>query len=121
MVTAQQVYDLSLVLIDEVSESGTFAPDNPEYYKKKSLSFLTMLQTEISGEAFVFTNMDQELAMSDRVALTVIPYGLAAHLLMSEKPSLASFLNARYDELKRKLPTSSESIEDVYDIIGSMQ
>jgi hypothetical protein len=47
-----------------------------------------------------------------------MPYGLAAHLLLDENPSAASYYQQRYDELKatltRGLPQSSEDIEDVY-------
>lgn len=47
-----------------------------------------------------------------------MPYGLAAHLLLDENPTAASFFNQRYEELKASLraglPTMSEDIEDVY-------
>jgi hypothetical protein len=123
-VTAQQVYDLALGLIDEVTETGAFAPDNPDYYKAKSLSFLTILQTELlkpSETPQVITSLTQGLILSDRLCLLVLPYGLAAHLLMSEDQSMASFLNARYDELKRKIPTQIEPIVDNYNILNGMQ
>lgn len=124
MTKAQQVYELALALIDEVNEAGTVIPDNPEYYEKKSILYLNILQTELSKPAdtiIPLTDLSQNVSVTDRVANLMLPYGLAAHLIMSENPTLASFLNARYEELKRKIPTASESITDVYDMMGCMQ
>ena len=123
MVTGEQVYNLALALIDEVTETGAFTPDNPDYYKNKSLSFLTMLQTELVRQDVtpeVITTLAQPLLLADRLALTVLPYGLAAHLLMSEDQTLASFFNARYDELKRKIPTQTEPITDKYNVLNGL-
>lgn len=120
-VTAKQVYDLSLALIDEVTESGLAEPDNPNYYKAKSVSFLTILQAEllpISETPAPVTDLAGTLQLSDRLCLTVLPYGLAAHLLLSEDASLASFLNGRYDELKRKMPTKAVAITDNYNVLS---
>jgi hypothetical protein len=119
-VTAQQVYDLAFVLMDEVTETGAILPDNPNYYRTKSLSILTTLQTELlslSVTPTVITDLSQELLVSDRVALLVMPYGLAAHLLITDDITQASFFNNRYDELRRKIPTSIQPITDVYGII----
>lgn len=123
-ITAQQVYDLALGLIDEVTESGSFSPDNPDYYKSKALAFLTMLQTEllpVSTSPVVLQNMNETLLLSDRLCLSVLPYGLGAHLIMSEDQNAASFLNARYDELKRKIPTSIQPITDTYGVLDGLR
>jgi hypothetical protein len=59
-----------------------------------------------------------EIDLDDYCAGTVLPYGLAAHLLMSEDPSSANFCQQRYDELKaslqRGMPAESEDITDLY-------
>lgn len=119
-VTAEKVYNLALGLIDEVTENGTFAPDNPEYYKSKSLAFLTILQAELLPSNKVpetVESMTQPLLLDDRVCLMTLPYGLAAHLLMSEDQSAASFLNSRYDELKRKQRTTITKTKDIYGVV----
>jgi hypothetical protein len=124
-VTAKQVYDQALVLMDEVIETGTITTDNPNYYNTKALSILTTLQTELlplSVTPTVITDLSQELLVSDRVALLTLPYGLAAKMLISEGGSgdtltMATFYNNRYDELKRKTPTSIQPITDVYGIV----
>jgi hypothetical protein len=120
-VTGQQVYDIALVHIDEVLETGDITADNPAYYKSKALSILTTLQAELlplSVSPVVVTDLAQNLLVNDRVALTALPYGLAAHLLMIDDPNTASFFNARYDELKRKIPTAAVPITDVYNVLG---
>lgn len=120
MVTAKQVYDMALVLIDEVTEAGSVAPDTPKYYEAKAKSILTQLQTELlpaSQVPEVITELNQALLLTDRVAIQILPYGLAAHLLMSEDTNAASFFNARYDELKRKIPTKIQPITDAYNVV----
>jgi hypothetical protein len=56
------------------------------------------------------------LQIDDRSSLTILPYGLAAHLLINEDQNRAAFFNARYDELKRKRPANIVRIKDVYGI-----
>lgn len=123
-VTAQQVYNTALTLMDEVQENGTVNPDNPDYYKTKAIAFINTLQYELtppSQTPTLITSLTDNVSVSDRLALLVLPYGLAAHMLLAEgNMSTASFFNARYDELKRKTPTSIETIEDVYDVTGGM-
>jgi hypothetical protein len=59
-----------------------------------------------------------EIDLDDYICRSVMPYGLAAHLLLDENPSTAGFFQQRYDELKaqlsRGLPAESEDIIDVY-------
>lgn len=120
MVTAKQVYDMALVLIDEVTEEGSVTPDTPKYYESRAKSILTQLQSELlpaSQEPEIITDLNQALKLTDRVAIQVLPYGLAAHLLLIEDANAASFFNARYDELKRKTLTVITKITDVYGVV----
>jgi hypothetical protein len=117
-VTGKQIFDAALVLMDEVTETGNVVTENPDYYKVKALNILTTLQAELlplSSTPVPITDLSQNLLVSDRTALLVLPYGLAAHLLLADDMNLASFLNARYDELKRKMATGGITpIKDVY-------
>jgi hypothetical protein len=117
-VTGKQVYDAALVLMDEVTETGNVVTEQPAYYQVKALHILTTLQTELlplSITPVPITDLSQNLLVSDRTALLVLPYGLAAHLLLADDMNLASFLNARFDELKRKMATGGiQPIKDVY-------
>jgi hypothetical protein len=123
-ITAKQVFDQALALMDEVTEVGSITTEQPEYYKVKALKFLTILQTELlptTIDPFQFTDLSQEMLVDDKVALMVLPYGLAAHLLLADDMNLAAFYNARYDELKRRMPTINSQITNVFSILGGMQ
>lgn len=123
-VKAQQVFDMAMVLIDQVSETGNLVIENPEYYKTKSYTILTTLQTELlplSQTPTVITDLSQDLLLPDRVSLLVLPYGLAAHLLLTEDMNIAQFFNDRYEELKHKIPTNIVPIEDVYGVTSGMR
>jgi hypothetical protein len=123
-VTGKQVYDAALVLMDEVQETGTISPENPTAYQVKALSILNTLQFELLSPfqtPTLLNSLADTLTVPNRIAIMVIPYGLAAHLLLAEGDmSVASFLNARYEELKRKIPTEITPINDVYDVLGGM-
>lgn len=113
--------------MDEVTDTGIIAPDNPTYYQNKAVIILNALQMELtpaSQEAILITSLSDEITVSDRLALLVLPYGLAAHLMMAEGDSgmtVASFLNNRYEELKRKNSSSIQPIEDKYDVLGGWE
>ena len=132
MTNAQTVFELTVVLIDEVSESGaTDTPDTREY-KDKAIAILNILR----GELYPYSDTYQEAApgkrsiaakienftdgidLDDYICQSVLPYGLAAHLLLEENPGSAGFFQQKYDELKaglaRGLPQVSEDIADVY-------
>jgi hypothetical protein len=115
---AQDVFVISMNLMDEVSSDGTYV-GYPDDYKKKSWNILTLLQTELlprSVQPLPITSDQTILQVSDQIGTTILPYGLAAHLLLSENPQVASFFNDRYEELKRKRPAIVVSIKDVYGI-----
>jgi hypothetical protein len=115
---AQDVFILSMNLMDEISSDGTYAGYSDDY-KKKSWPILTVLQTELlprSVQPLPITNDQTVLQVSDQIGIVILPYGLAAHLLLPENPQVASFFNDRYEELKRKRPAIVSSIKDVYGI-----
>lgn len=77
--------------------------------------------------AVVFSSMDDDVELDDELTLTVLPYGLAAALLADENPTLANFLQTRYEEMLEKFrtigpqvrqPADWEPIGDVYGGIG---
>ena len=61
---------------------------------------------------------DRGLWLDDGLCQGVLPYGLAAHLLLDENPDVAAFFNQRYAELlseyRRGIPAASEDIQDLY-------
>lgn len=133
--TAQQVFDTTMGLIDEVNESSgaTDTADTKEY-KVRTLYILNALRGELypysdtyqetqdGGRpiAPVILAFDDIIQLDDYICQSVLPYGLAAQLLLDENPSSASFFQQRYEELRDGLtkgfPKSSESIVDVYGV-----
>lgn len=134
--TAQDVFDTAMGLMDEVKEDGgTDSQDNKEY-KRRSLFILNSLSGELFpySAAFgpelegkrpacpVIEDLQQELGLDDYICRSLLPYGLAAHLLLDENPSAAGFFQQRYEELRRGLSqglfTQSEDIRDIYGSLG---
>lgn len=134
--TAQRVFDIAMALIDEVNESSgaTDTADTREY-KVRTLLILNALRGELypysdtypapaeAGTrpiAPVIESFTDVIGLDDYICQTVMPYGLAAQLLADENPTLAGFLQQRYEELRnglmRGLPQSAEAIEDVYGV-----
>jgi hypothetical protein len=117
-VIAQDVFTLAMSLMDETSQDGTYAGYSDEY-KKKSWPILTLLQAELADidtTLTAITDPSNVLQLDDRTCLTALPYGLAAHLLLPEDESKASFFNSRYDELKAGIPSSITMIQSVYKV-----
>lgn len=68
------------------------------------------------------TLITDTMQVDDVTARTVVPYGLAAHLLLTENADSASFFQERYEELKavesKEQPSSHEQITNVYGGFG---
>ena len=132
MTTAQRVFDLTMALMDEMSESGATDTSDTKEYKNRTLNILNVLRGELypysdtyqeedTGErpiSIAIQNFTDYITLDDYICQSILPYGLAAHLLLDENPSSASFFQQKYDELKAGLargnPKTSEDIEDIY-------
>lgn len=138
MTNATDIFNNAMALMDEFStntnESGQFIPNENDTleYKARTLSILNVL----AGELFPFsdtfliaetgkrpicepiTDFITPIGLDDYICRSVMPYGLAAHLLLQEDPSSANYFQQRYEELKgnlqRGLPSESSDIVDVY-------
>jgi hypothetical protein len=112
---AQDVFIKAMDLMDETSSDGSFEGYDDDY-KKKAWSILTILQNELLSTATDITDENSTLSVDDRTGKMILPYGLAAHLLLTENTQAASFFNDRYEELKRRRKASITPITDVYGI-----
>ncbi len=134
---AQWVFEKAMHLMDEVNESsGSADTADTKEYKNRTLAILNILRNEcfpasdtyevtvpgkrpICPEIVDFTSA---IYLDDAIAQGVLPYGLAAHLLLDENPTMASYFQQRYDEqleeAKRGVPAVSTDIEDLYGGIG---
>jgi len=133
MTAVQKVFDLAMNLMDELShDHGLTVHADTRDYVRRTPAILTTLCGEIykfsdtwrAGDPNVrpvfpdVENMDSEIALDDYLARTVLPYGLAAHLLAEESPALAAFFLQRYQGLiiayGGAVPGESEEIKNLY-------
>ena len=134
--TAQRVFDIAMGLMDEVNESsGETDTSDTREYKVRTLLILNALRGELYPYSDTFPTPEDGkrpivaviqtftdiIDLDDYICQTVMPYGLAAQLLLDENPTAASFLQPRYEELRDKLakglPQTAEEIEDVYGVL----
>lgn len=139
MTTGQQVFDTTIALMDEINETtGATDTSDTREYKLRTLFILNVLRGELypysdtykqesNGKrpiAPVIEDFKDEIALDDYICQSVMPYGLAAHLLLDENPSAAGYFQQRYEELKSKLaqgfPQTAEDITDIYGELGGI-
>lgn len=138
MTTGQTVFDIAMGMMDEVQNGLTDTADTKEY-KDRTLLILNALVGELYPYSDTYSTEDAEgrpiaayirsfdrpIDLDDYICRTVMPYGLAAHLLLDENPTSASFFQQRYEELVRGLrsgiPAASEDIVDVYGGRGGIE
>ena len=135
---AQGVFDLTMALMDEVNETGATDTADTREYKNRTLHILNVLQGELYPYSDRFTAAEElgrrSIAvpivtftadiesLDDYICQSVLPYGLAAHLLMDENPSAAAFFQSRYEELRMMLSRGLLSVsEDIVDVYGGIE
>ena len=63
-------------------------------------------------------DFDTPIGLDDGICQGVLPYGLAAHLLLDENPDVAAYFNQRYEQLlaeyRAGIPAAAEDIQDLY-------
>ena len=131
---AQQVFELAMALMDELNESsGEADTRDTREYKNRTIPILNVLRGEVYPYSDTYArdveqgkrpicpiiiNFTDDIHLDDYICQTVLPCGLAAHLLMQEDPTGANFFQQRYEELKamlaRGMPSESVDIVDVY-------
>lgn len=137
MTTAQEVFEAAMGLIDGVDENtgNTDTADTKEY-KNKTLFILNVLRGELYPYSDTYTiaedykrpiaalieDFASPIELDDYICQTVMPYGLAAHLLLDENIDSASFFQQRYEELKLQLAVGMPQVsEDIVDVYGGLE
>jgi len=137
-ITGMDVFQRAITMMDELNDDGKYKYEDTKEYQNRTLAILNVLQNELYPYSDTYRKRQEwgrlrrpvldpledlytEIDLDDYAAGTVLPYGLASHLLMDENPSTANFFQQRYDELKamlmRGMPGESEDIVDVYGVI----
>lgn len=129
--TGEKVFRDTMALIDEVLSTGELDEESVAEYRAKTPSILTILQSELVGienrfrksEDYIYPvpieTLSQTFQIDDIKAGTLLPYGLAAHLMLHEDKNLANYFEQRYEEMKgmflKPIPRQPETREDKYD------
>lgn len=129
------VFKLTMAKIDELNDKGEADTTDTREYKNRTLQILNILQGELypysdaydpaeAGKraiALPIINFEEPIvSLDDYICRTVLPYGLAAHLLLDENPAMAGFFQQRYEELKRSLANGIAAVsEDIIDVYGN--
>lgn len=127
--TAKWVFDKAIFLMDEQNEStGQTQTSDTKEYEFRSVPILNILRHELypisdtykqsaDGKRPISTeieSLDDYIDLDDFVAQGIMPYGLAAHLLLGENDSVANYFSQRYSEMYaaavRSLPSQFEDI-----------
>lgn len=128
---AEEVFNMTMAMIDEVTMEGKLDPTTTAEYRGKSPAILSMLQAEIIGienryrdskeqiQPVPIEDLNQPLQIDTIKAATLLTNGLAANLMLVEDKALASFFEQRYEEMKamflKSKPRKPEKRQDVYD------
>lgn len=133
MTTAQDIFEAAIAMMDEVDDSGAADHSDTKEYKNRTLAILNILRGELypysdsyelgdSGRPIAahIDDFTTPIELDDYICQSVMPYGLAAHLLMDENPTSANFFQQRYDELRDGLRRGypSKGSEDIVDVYG---
>ena len=127
--TAKWVFEKAIYLMDEQSEStGQTQTADTKEYEFRSVPIMNVLRHElypisdnfIAGEdgkrsvSREIQSLSDEIDLDDVVAQGIMPYGLAAHLLLGENDTMANYFSQRYSEMYasalRSLPSQWEDI-----------
>ena len=128
---AEEIFKITMSMIDEMNTSGELDPTTTAEYRAKAPTILSMLQAEIIGienryrdakeqiQPIPIEDLEQPLQIDVIKATTLLTNGLAANLMVVEDKSLANFFEQRYEEMKgmflKPTPREPEKRVDVYD------
>ncbi|MDD5018229.1 MAG: hypothetical protein PHO15_09045 [Eubacteriales bacterium] len=124
--TAREVYEISLALIDEVENDGSVDAEYTKSYAGRAPRIIDALQRELAfyeGTALTgsIDELDDALEISDDTAERIMPYGLAANFALSDKNTdMYAEYSALYRSLLRTIRTEESAIADEYDVLDGM-
>lgn len=140
MVTVQQVFDTAIHMMDEQSEtSGATSTVDTQEYKFRTISILNAVMPGLYPYSDTYTTGTdgrpqcpqllvprdyknpeflQAIPLDDTLALGVLPYALASHLLAGENEELSAWFRQQYiqvfGDIRSKIPGVFEPIDTPY-------
>lgn len=124
--TARDVYELSLALIDEIETDGSISIETAASYGGKAPRIIDVLQKELAFyEGVTLTarinELDDALEISDDTAMRIMPYGLAASFALADKNGdLHGDYSFMYRSLIRTIRMDEVDISDEYNVLDGL-
>lgn len=124
--TARDVYELSLALIDEIESDGNISIETAASYAGKAPRIIDVLQKELAFyEGVTLTDsvkhLDDALQISDDTAMRIMPYGLAASFALADKNGdMYGDYSFMYRSLIRTIRTDEVDISDDYNVLDGL-
>lgn len=72
------------------------------YFKGRIRIIYRPIPGVIAMPSPISDDISTTMQVDDVTARTIVPYGLASHLLLQENPAIASYFNGRFEEMKRE-------------------
>lgn len=132
MITVQQAYDLAVMLMDEQEDSNG-ATDSSELsgYRNRTLALVNILSSDLynlsDNTAFpanvkpappLVTAFSDAVPLDDRLAVNVLPYGLAGLFKKGEDIQMSAYFLNLYHSLRaeyaQKKPAKKVPVTNVY-------
>lgn len=119
MTDGQWVFEQAIALMDSGNEvTGEMDVGSTRAYKHRALSILNLLGQECQGYSLEgtwepLTGFETALPLENGLCQGVLPYGLAAHLLLEEDPAAANFFQQRYEELLERWRRRQVQLEEL--------
>ena len=122
------VFDAAMGIMDELSADGQSQTSDTQEYINRTPAIINMLVGELHmllgnrDNWLPVTSLDDMIPTADtNYALSALPYGLAANLLIDENPTAASFYQQRYEELRAYyLARQQADVGDITDLYGGI-
>lgn len=128
MAYVSDVFDAAMGIMDELGQTGEAQTSDTQEYEYRTPAIINMLVGELHmlmgnhDNWLPVTSLDDMIPTADaNYALSALPYGLAANLLIDENPTAASFYQQRYEELRAFfLARQQADVGDITDLYGGI-
>ena len=128
MAYVSDVFDAAMGIMDELGQTGQAQTSDTQEYEYRTPAIINMLVGELHmllgnrDNWLPVTSLDDMVPTADtNYALSALPYGLAANLLIDENPAAASFYQQRYEELRAYyLARQQADVGDITDLYGGI-
>lgn len=129
MAYVSDVFNAAMGIMDELSVNGSAQTSDTKEYEYRTPAIINMLVGELNmllgkrEDWIPVTSLEDMVPTADtNYALSALPYGLAANLLIDENPTAASFYQQRYEELRAYYLSRQEAdVGDITNLYGGIE